>query len=771
MRPCRRRGHGQAAPARRRVDLRRPGAHGPALLHARAAGRRPRQLRFAGQRRPAGRHAVHRVPDGRGDEPDDRVDRRGHGRLRTELRRPGAGAGGAARRLPEPAGQRLLGHRGRHGHEHAAAQPARGRRRRPPSDQAPERGPGRADEARPGPRSAHRRPDRRPGRHPGRVRDRPRHVQDARDGLGRARDRPPQGPGDHRTAVRGRPGEGHREDQGPGQRQEGPGHRGRQGPHRPRARTAPGHRDQERLRARGHPGAALQADADGGVLRHQQRGPGGRPAAHPRPEGAAGGLPRPPLRRGAPPQRVPARQEERPAAPGRGSAHRAGRHRRGHPADPVQRQLRAGQGAPDGALLAERGADAVHPRHAAAPAHQVRPHRAGGGEGQAHRGDRGADPDPGVRRGAAQAGLGRTGRRRQEVRHRPAHGPAGVGRRPRRGRAAPGGRRPVPGAAVLHGPAGAYRDGRAVPGAGGRQAGQARCDRLGGAGDRARGDRRGDVGGPAAADQRGRSAAAAGHRGRAEPLRGRAAGGVRLPGGRRDGGVPDHAGRVVPGPRARHRAGCGQACGARLPVQQGGVGGHHAEGGRPDRRRGGAAHRRGGPGLHHGRRAVAAFPGLHRASAGPPGGRYGGHQARRGRAGHLVHGRRSGRRRGGVHRGGLARHAGRLGADDGQADPVRPVPAQGPGDRRSALPAVPEGRGLPRAGLGGPGARPRGAEERQPRGTAGAGPAPGRLGHLAAQDGLGGRGSGVLTAAGRVLGSFVWIRPDQRARLDPNERP
>lgn len=285
---------------------------------------------------PCGRHAVHRVPDGRGDEPDDRVDRRGHGRLRPELRRPGAGAGGAARRLPEPAGQRLLGHRGGHGDEHAAAQSARGHRRRPPSDQAPERGPGRADEARPGPGPAHRRQDRRPGRHPGRVRDGPRHLQDARDGLDRAGHGPPQGPGGHGTAVRGRPREGHREDQGPGQQQEGPGHRRRQGPHRPRARPAPGHRDQERLRAGGDPGTAVQADPHGGVLRHQQRRPGGRPAAHPGPEGAAGGLPRPPLRRGPAPQRVPPRQEAGPAAPGRGPADRAGRHRRGHPADPVQ---------------------------------------------------------------------------------------------------------------------------------------------------------------------------------------------------------------------------------------------------------------------------------------------------------------------------------------------------------------------------------------------------------------------------------------------------
>lgn len=52
VRPRRRRGHGQAAPARRRVDLRRPRTHGAALLDAAAARGRPRQLRFARQRRP-----------------------------------------------------------------------------------------------------------------------------------------------------------------------------------------------------------------------------------------------------------------------------------------------------------------------------------------------------------------------------------------------------------------------------------------------------------------------------------------------------------------------------------------------------------------------------------------------------------------------------------------------------------------------------------------------------------------------------------------------
>ncbi len=167
VRPCRRRGHGQAAPARRRVDLRRPGAHGPALLDARPAGRRPRQLRIVGQRRPARRHAVHRVPRGRGRESDDGVHRRGHGRLRAQLRRPGAGAGGAARGLPEPPGERRLGHRGRYGHEHAAAQPGRGHRGRPPPDPPPERGPRDPDAAHPRSRPADRRPYRRPLRHPG----------------------------------------------------------------------------------------------------------------------------------------------------------------------------------------------------------------------------------------------------------------------------------------------------------------------------------------------------------------------------------------------------------------------------------------------------------------------------------------------------------------------------------------------------------------------------------------------------------------------------
>ena len=73
-------------------------------------------------------------------------------------------------------------------------------------------------------------------------------------------------------------------------------------------RPAPGDRGQERLRPRGAARAALQADADGGLLRHQRRRPGRRPAPHARAQGAARGLPRAPLRRRTPPLAVPPRR-------------------------------------------------------------------------------------------------------------------------------------------------------------------------------------------------------------------------------------------------------------------------------------------------------------------------------------------------------------------------------------------------------------------------------------------------------------------------------
>ena len=130
----RRRGDGQLPPARRLGDLRHARAHGAGLLHALPARRRPGQLRLD-RRRPRRGHALHRGAPRRAWRwrccatstwtrstscPTTTA-------RKQEPRRP-AGA------LPEPARQRLVRHRRRHGDEHPAAQPARGRStRRSPS--------------------------------------------------------------------------------------------------------------------------------------------------------------------------------------------------------------------------------------------------------------------------------------------------------------------------------------------------------------------------------------------------------------------------------------------------------------------------------------------------------------------------------------------------------------------------------------------------------------------------------------------------------------
>ena len=74
------------------------------------------------------------------------------------------GAAGAAVALPEPARQRLVGHRGRHGDEHPAAQPARVDRRGDRLHRRPGDRHRRADEAHQGPGLPDRRHHRRPQR-------------------------------------------------------------------------------------------------------------------------------------------------------------------------------------------------------------------------------------------------------------------------------------------------------------------------------------------------------------------------------------------------------------------------------------------------------------------------------------------------------------------------------------------------------------------------------------------------------------------------------
>ena len=102
---------------------------------------------------------------------------------------------------------------------------------------------------------------------------------------------------------------------------------------------------------------------------------------------------------------------------------------------------------------------------------QVQPARAGEGAGRAAAHDRGARRDPRRRQAAAQGRLRRAGRGREDLRHPPPHGPAGVRRHHRHlgGRAARGRRRPVLRVPVLHRAAGplAHRRGRRAPAAAG----------------------------------------------------------------------------------------------------------------------------------------------------------------------------------------------------------------------------------------------------------------------------------------------------------------
>ena len=124
----RRRRHGQLPSARRLGHLRHARAHGAAVLAALPARRRPGELRL-GRRRLRRGHAVHRVPARPHRDRDAARHRRGHRRLRPQLRRVAARAADAPEPLPEPPRQRLGRHRGRDGDEHPAAPASGGRRR------------------------------------------------------------------------------------------------------------------------------------------------------------------------------------------------------------------------------------------------------------------------------------------------------------------------------------------------------------------------------------------------------------------------------------------------------------------------------------------------------------------------------------------------------------------------------------------------------------------------------------------------------------------
>ena len=428
--------HGQLPPARRRLDLRHHGPHGPAVVHALPARRRPGQLRFPRRRRPGG-HAIHRGPPhvaGHGDGPRHP---REHRRLPAQLRRPHHRARHPAVAHPPAADERFRRHRRRHGHQHPAAQPARNRR----GHQLVPGQPGGRRQDRPrgdhglhqGPRLPDRRPDRRRQGHRGGLHHRPRLDPHARRHHHRAGGHP-AADRHHRTAVPGQPGPPHRQHRRAGPRRPP----GRHLLHRRRVRPQVGHahRRQAQARRRAARGAEqpVQALAAADQLRRQHAVHRRRRAAHPahRPDGPA--LRRPPDRSHRPPHPVPPgrgrKARPHPPRPGQG----AGCARRGHRPDPPVGDRRHRAHRPDGAARHRRGAGRRHPGHAAAPPGRPRApedHRRARRAGEQ---DRRPQGHPGQPAAPARHRPRRARRGRGEVRRRPPHPDHRRHRRRHRGR-------------------------------------------------------------------------------------------------------------------------------------------------------------------------------------------------------------------------------------------------------------------------------------------------------------------------------------------------
>ena len=350
VRPGHRRRHGQVPPPRRRRDLRRPGAHGPGLLAAPPARRRPRQLRLA--RLSARRRALHRVP-ARPASPctcstaSTRTPSTSSTTTRATITEPV----GAAVALPEPAGQRQPGHRGRHGHQHPAAQPGRGHRRHRPPDRQPRRHARRPDAVREGPRLPHRRARSWAARAsstptaPARARSSLRAVAEIEEGTAQSdqivvTEMPYQTSSSHRRPPRSRSwSRPARSRASPTSTTSRPGGKTRLVIEL--KKDAPGAR---------HPQQPLQAHPAADELRGEHRGPGRRRAPHAQPRAGAAGLRRPPGRGHPPALRVPPRQGPGPGPHRRGPAQGHRHDRRDHRHHPG---LRRHAPAPATALMAE----------------------------------------------------------------------------------------------------------------------------------------------------------------------------------------------------------------------------------------------------------------------------------------------------------------------------------------------------------------------------------------------------------------------------------
>ena len=209
---------------------------------------------------------------------------RGHRRLPPQLRRSLAGADDPAVALPQPPRQRLGRHRGRHGDQHPAAQPARGVRRRDVGARAPRRhprgAPGRDHRADQGPRLPQRRPDRRPPGHRAGLPHRSWLDHPARRRRDRRGRQGPHHAGHQRAALHGQPRQPRAQDRRARRLRPHPGHLRRPRRHQLAHRPAPGHRPQARRRRPRGAQQPVQAHRAPDQLLRQHAGAGRRRAAH-----------------------------------------------------------------------------------------------------------------------------------------------------------------------------------------------------------------------------------------------------------------------------------------------------------------------------------------------------------------------------------------------------------------------------------------------------------------------------------------------------------
>ena len=129
VRRDRRRGDGQVPPARRQSPSTTPSSGSPRTSRCatRSSTARATSARSTATSAAAMRYTEARLTGDR--RRDARRHRQGDRRLRGQLRRHPEAAVGPAGQAPEPAHQRQLGHRRRHGDEHPAPPPRRDRRR------------------------------------------------------------------------------------------------------------------------------------------------------------------------------------------------------------------------------------------------------------------------------------------------------------------------------------------------------------------------------------------------------------------------------------------------------------------------------------------------------------------------------------------------------------------------------------------------------------------------------------------------------------------